>query len=287
MGIKIETWTVAFRKRKNGLLSDCSGFQIINNGYKGWYADPFLFDYNGETYLFAEYFSYKLNRGVIAYSKYNKNTDSFSSYKEIITEDYHLSYPLIFEYNNEIYMLPEANESDSLYFYRAVEFPEKWEKTKSLLDDIRLVDTTPFFIDNNLYAIGLDISDNGNDLLLLKYQDNSFYVVDRIENCNMSISRPGGKIFAYDNRLIAVTQDCKEEYGKAINFVEVSVKDNKLSLSDPVKKTTPADIVLNTAKQAQGIHTYNFSKNLEVIDLKYYKNSYYRVLQRIISLLKK
>lgn len=287
MGIKIETWTVAYRKRKQGFLDDCSDFKIISNGHKGWYADPFLFDYKDETYLFVEYFSYKLNRGVIAYSKFNKETNSFGSYKEIISEKYHLSYPLVFEFKNEIYMLPEASESDSLYFYKAIDFPEKWKKTENLLSGIKLVDTTPFFIDNSLYAIGLDISNESFNLLLMRYEANRFTIVDKIENCDMSLSRPGGRIIVKDDKLVAITQDCKEAYGKAVNFIEVTIKDNKLMLSEPLKKITPNDVGLIKAKQADGIHTYNFSKDLEVVDLKYYKRSYYRGFLKLISLLKK
>ena len=287
MGLKIETWAVAYRKKKSEKSSDFSDFKIISNGHKGWYADPFLFDYKGETYLFAEFFSYKLNRGVISYSKYNPTINSFDSYKEIIREDYHLSYPLVFEYNNDIYMIPEASQSDALYLYKAVDFPEKWEKSECLISGLKLVDTTPFFIENNLYAVGLDITDNKYNLLLMIYKNGKFSVLDNIKNCDMSVSRPGGRIIVRDNTLIAVTQDCGEEYGKAINFIEISVKDNKLTLSEPLKKITSENVGLIKAKQPDGIHTYNFSNDLEVIDLKYYKRSYYRVLLKFISLFKK
>ena len=72
MGLKIETWNIAYRKKTKNTFRDTNApFEVIPNGHKGWYADPFLFDYKGETYLFAEYFSYKLGRGVISVSKYN------------------------------------------------------------------------------------------------------------------------------------------------------------------------------------------------------------------------
>ncbi|MCD8025717.1 MAG: hypothetical protein LUF33_01970 [Clostridiales bacterium] len=115
MGLKIETWTIAYRAKKQGLiLKDLNDFTIIKNGRKGWYADPFLFEYEDDTYLFAEYFSYKLRRGIIVCSKYDKLKDKFDKYKEIISEAYHLSYPFVFKYNDEIYMMPEANESKNI-----------------------------------------------------------------------------------------------------------------------------------------------------------------------------
>ena len=96
MGLKIETWSIAYRKKKNGLLfDDASDFQVIDNGRKGWYADPFLFDFDGKTYLFAEYFSYDISRGVLVVAVYDEAEEKFGDFKEIIREDYHLSYPFV------------------------------------------------------------------------------------------------------------------------------------------------------------------------------------------------
>ena len=58
MGLKIETWNIAYRKKAMKTFRDTNEpFTVIPNGYKGWYADPFLFDYQGISYLFAEFFS--------------------------------------------------------------------------------------------------------------------------------------------------------------------------------------------------------------------------------------
>ncbi|MBR1731949.1 MAG: hypothetical protein IJ725_05915, partial [Ruminococcus sp.] len=122
MGLKIETWSIAYRKKKQGLLfNDTSDFKVINNGRKGWYADPFLFDYDGKTYLFAELFSYDINRGVLVYAVYDEDRDCFSDFKEIIRQDYHLSYPFVFIGDDgEIYIMPESSESEQLYLYKAI-----------------------------------------------------------------------------------------------------------------------------------------------------------------------
>lgn len=286
MGLTIETWSIAFRKRKDGLLDDCSDFRIIKNGHKGWYADPFLFEYHGETYLFAEFFSYKLRRGVIVYAKYHSDTGVFDDYKEIIREDYHLSYPIVYEYHGEIFMLPEANQSGALYCYKAVEFPEKWEKSAAVINDVHLVDTTPFVFDGIPYAFGVDISNSTKALLFLKYNGDTLDIIDRIDPCDMGISRPGGRVIDSGNRSVAVTQDCSDSYGKALNFIDLEVKEDKLFLSNILKRITPEQVRLINGKQPEGIHTYNFSQELEVIDIKYYKKSFYRIILKILSKIK-
>ncbi len=283
MGLTIETWNIAYRKKREGLLDNCKGFKLINNGYKGWYADPFLFDHNGETFLFAEFYSYRLRRGVIVYARYNRDTDCFSVFKEIIREKYHLSYPIVFQWNDEIYMLPESNKSGALYYYKAVSFPEKWEKSSAIISNIKLVDTTPFVIENTMYAYGIDIKDKTNALLLFKYEDDSLRLINKTEPCDMSVSRPGGNVIKDGNQLIAVTQDCSESYGKALNFISMDVNHGKLVFSKIIKKIVPTQIELINHIQAEGIHTYNCCNELEVIDLKYYRKSYYRIIFKIIS----
>lgn len=85
MGLRIETWNIAYRKKNRDIMSDkLSKFKVISNGHKGWYADPFLYDYNGKTYLFAEYYSYKLRRGIISCAEYDSINDSFGLFRDII-----------------------------------------------------------------------------------------------------------------------------------------------------------------------------------------------------------
>lgn len=281
MGLKIETWSIAYRKRKPGLLfEDSSGFKVIDNGHKGWYADPFLFDYEGKTYLFAEFFSYDIGRGVLVYAVYDDEKDCFSDFKEIIREDYHLSYPFVFTGNDgNIYMMPESNEANELYLYRAVSFPAKWEKHKVILDSIKVVDTTPFEYNDKHYAFSLELDDN---MLLLEF-DSDYSIKDKTHLSNdMSFARAGGRVFDHNGKQIYVAQDCKEDYGKAINLIEFDLKD-KCFNHNLIKTINPGNVELINAKKSSGIHTYNFSNKLEVIDLKYYRNSYYRVMKRIFK----
>ena len=174
MKIKVEGWNIAFRKRKSNILHDSSPFTVINNHYKGWQADPFLFEYDNSVYLFVENFSYKKNRATIAYAKYNENRKCFSSFNDIIIEDYHLSYPVVFRYNDKIIMMPECSESGALYFYICESFPNVWKKQKKVLDKVKVVDATPLIKDGVLYLHALKITDDTTgfgELTLYRYND--------------------------------------------------------------------------------------------------------------------
>lgn len=98
----------------------------------------------------------------------------------------------------------------------------------------------------------------------------------------MSIARSGGNFFYSDDKLYITTQDCSGEYGKAINIFEIKGDiSNKLEFN-LIEKINPSDIELEKAMNKCGMHTYNTSNDLEVIDLKEYKNSYYRVLLKLL-----
>lgn len=287
MGLKIETWNIAYRKRTKGVFDRKSSFTVIKNGHKGWYADPFLFEYNDDIFLFAEYYSYKLKRGIISVSKYNKTTDKFEKFTPIIVENYHLSYPVVFNYKGDVYMMPESGESNSLYMYKCKSFPNEWEKMPLAMSNIRLVDTTPYIKGDNFLALSLRISDpayaNG-DLVLLKYDGSKFDIIsDKPLSSDMSFARPGGNFFSYEDVLYYPSQNCDGEYGKSLNIVKLS-DGLDASFNYAIEdKVLPEEISLIKGKTPQGLHTYNICDEFEVIDLKYYKNSFYRLIYRLLK----
>ena len=73
-------------------------------------------------------FSYKLNIGIIVCAKCDNERQCFSKFKNVLVEEFHLSYPVIFDFDGRKYMMPEANESNQLLLYECEQFPYKWKK---------------------------------------------------------------------------------------------------------------------------------------------------------------
>ena len=44
-----------------------------------------------------------------------------------LSESWHLSYPHVFSWQGDVYMMPEGYKSGSLRLYKAVQYPLKWE----------------------------------------------------------------------------------------------------------------------------------------------------------------
>ena len=78
--------------------------------------------------------------------------------------------------------------------------------------------------------------------------------------------RPAGNIFFKSDMRIVPLQNCNGAYGKSVYLTAIGehINENKIigELSD---KTLKID---NYNEEIEGIHTYNFAKDFEVIDIK-------------------
>ncbi len=289
--MELDYYRVAFRKKgKHALLTDAvTPFKAIRDNWRYWVADPFVFEHNGETYIFAELFDYLRRRGVIGYSKLKAN-GSFSSWKEIIIESYHMSYPQIFEHDGEIYIVPETGSGRTLDMYRAVDFPDKWEKSVNLAKDVVFADTTLLNRGGKLYALACDMERTKNSELVLFGVNENMKLCPTALGCvvnNSATARAAGKMFEYGGKLIRVSQDCSEEYGKCLNFLEVDSDFSSYYREKTVKTVDVKDLNIIGIKNPLRVHTYNSSENYEVIDVYSANKSLLNLFGRLAYLLYK
>ena len=255
-----ESWNVAYRKKQKGVPLDRleEPFIVIRNSFRYWAADPFLFEKDGDTYIFAELYDYILARGVIGYLKLNADKPRWIP---IIRERHHLSFPFIYEFNNEIFILPESIESKTLYQYRAVGFPDHWEKEEALLTNVRLVDTTPIKENDYKKALTYDIDDES-----LKYIDFSTKKIELLYSDPDGRKRPAGYINAKEGLRIA--QKSEEDYGKGLILYQFDYSREQKYTESEMKIVSPQDVILSPKIYLDGMHTYNQSDHYEVIDIK-------------------
>lgn len=279
-----ESWNVAYRKKQDGLLlkDNKTQFEVIKNSMRYWAADPFVFNYNGETYILAELYDYIRRRGVIGYTKFENG--AFKKWSSIIVENYHLSFPFIFEYEGEVYIMPESNSNNSLYIYKAVDFPKKWQKQENLLSNIKIVDTVPFIYKGNYYAFTLKLNNDGdNTMHIIKFHEGVAKFNDRVISKDNSISRMAGRVINNGNEMIRVTQNCELDYGTNINFCEFSFDKIENFKEKIIKRLSFSDILLDKKMFVNGFHTYNFNDTFEVIDIKTKRFNILNLICRILA----
>ncbi len=106
-----------------------------------YWADPFVVMRDGLYYVFFEEKMYKTKLGHIACLVLDASGKLLSR-KIVLQHPYHLSYPFLFEYESQLYMLPESAQNRSLDIYRCVQFPNQWEFVQPLMIDIYAADAT-------------------------------------------------------------------------------------------------------------------------------------------------
>ena len=108
------------------------------NGYGA--ADPFAIWVKGVCYVFFEMLVRGQSNAVIAVA-FSSDLKNWTLGGIVLQERHHLSYPFVFEYGGDWYMMPESKSQRRVDLYRAVEFPMRWERVSTLLHG-RYMDAT-------------------------------------------------------------------------------------------------------------------------------------------------
>lgn len=260
-------YTVAVAKKTDTNIKKLK-FKRVPNSNEFWVADPFPIEVNGQLYIFGEVFEYRKDKGVIGYTKLEN--DSFSPWKIIIEENYHMSFPNIFCENGTLYMCPEACASNQLYLYRCIEFPNKWVKDRVLINDVNYSDTI-FYEKNGSHFAFTSLWNNIDDhkFRVIKFDEGGSIVSDgNIETLEYYLTRPAGKIYKdkATGKEIMVSQICKPLYGSGLIFKEFSL-DWPDYTEHELFRIYPNEIQCDLKKNYVGIHTFNTTDNYVVIDL--------------------
>ncbi len=193
----------------------------INN--VDYIADPFWIKENDTYYLFVE--SAIDNFGSIdVYS--SKDFANWEFGGVAVNDDFHFSYPMVFRYNGNIYMLPETKRDGVVALYSTNKFPYGWYKERILLDE-KLLDTTILFYNDKVYLFTVDRDYTlylyySDDLLTGEFKEHPASPLGRGEGM-----RPAGRPIIDGDNIIIPTQSRKRGYGYAIHKLIVTYLDTK------------------------------------------------------------
>jgi hypothetical protein len=265
-----EQWFLIFNLEKNQNLNSLEQFKKIIPPKDRFWADPHIILKDEIFYIFFEEYIYENKRGNISLIKLDQN-GNFLKPIIVLKENFHLSYPHVFEYDNQMYMIPETHEKKTIQAYRCIEFPEKWKLDKILLKNIDAVDSTILQYNNKWWlftGIKNDIESDWNNLHIF-YSDNPIsenwtsHPMNPIK-MNKRNSRSAGKIYLKDGVLYRPAQiSTIDEYGKGIIINKIEV------LNEMEYKEKEVQVIEPWNNEIKGIHTINFEKGLTVLDSKW------------------
>lgn len=210
----------------------------INNPKNHYLADPFIISTDNNHFCFVEDFDYNKMRGSI--SLYQLKENQYIRHGTIISEEFHLSYPYIFNYDSKFYLVPESSKNKDIRLYEAVDFPYKWKFLKVIFSNIDAADTTIFQKDNLWWLFtNIDPLNSGDhDSELFIYYSNDPLSNDWHEHpknpiiCDASIARMGGILIESDS-IYRVSQKQKfNKYGVSSNIFKII----KLSTTDYIEE---------------------------------------------------
>lgn len=262
-----ERWFIAYHDKQSTVDRSASLKMIIPPDQCN-YADPFLYERDGKHFIFFEAEHALQPKNEIWFVELD-NRGNPSEPKRALKREYNLSYPLIFDWEGETYLMPETSQNRSIEVYRAVEFPHRWELAGTLLTNLPAVDATPFERDGKLWLFTAGVG--GTDLkcseLSLFYSDSLFGPwIPHPKNpivCDIRRARPAGRLFYRGGELIRPGQDCSECYGYAISLNRIDV----VSETDYCE-TLVGTIPPNWAAGLSATHTLNMDSRYEVLDGK-------------------
>jgi len=137
-----QRWAVAF-VRSDWKSSNLSKATVIKNPKGRFLADPFVATYDNQTVIFVEDYHYSNRRGTISAIRITPN-GSYEILPDIIKENFHLSFPYLFEYDSTLYMVPESHRAKAIRLYKCVQFPDRWEYLYDIIRDVDASDTMVF-----------------------------------------------------------------------------------------------------------------------------------------------
>lgn len=219
------------------LLPDFASVDAIK-GYANWeeltppedraWADPFVIERNGRTFVFVEEIAYASDKGVITCLEHTPT--GTRRLGVVLDEPHHLSYPFLFEHRGDLLMLPESSAGRELAVWKCVDFPMQWTKHRVLFEGISMVDATVVKKDDLWWLFATIDRIGGGDLTS---ELHAFYSDDPVTGTwqphamnpllvDPRCARMAGKIAWMDGFLIRFSQGSGFEYGETLHMRRIT-----------------------------------------------------------------
>lgn len=263
-------WTIAFRwddTPADVRHFDLAAYAALPVDPETFHADPFVLLHEGRHFLFAEAFPYATGKGVIVCAEAAKG-EAPGPFRIVLEEAWHLSYPQVFAHQGEIYLMPESSAKGGLDLYRATRFPDRWEKVRTLFEELSLVDATLLEHEGRLWLLAGVGAPGGSDwdelfawhAPALKGPWTAHALNPIKSDCRGA--RPGGRPLRLGDRLLRPAQRCERAYGEALVWFEIATLTPDAFEEVEVSEWRAAGPGLS------GPHTADLSTALRVLDFR-------------------
>jgi len=231
-------------------------------------SDPFLLEFNKKNYCFFSQYDFKNKKSVICLHEILGS--QILKLGTILEENFSLSFPFVFKYNQKVYLLPNHNITSGIRIYECEEFPYKWQLKKILFKNIYLKNNLIFFYDNLWWLFSnVDVANNNdyNSELFIFYSKEGPLTENWIPHTknpilvDSNLAKNSGIII--DDNLIYRVVSRKE---KANIREEVSI--NKITFLDNKNYSEEEYCIIkaNFKKGLAGINGFSYQNNIAIFN---------------------
>lgn len=233
-------WSVGYGSAKNfpeKMIIDAKAVYSIeklkaHNDSTVFLADPFFVKEKDTFYLFFEHKKTKSNADISLLTSVDGKKYQYRG--TVLTEKFHLSYPQVFKYRNEFYMVPESKQANTILLYKAHRFPFDWKVCDTLISNVQLVDPSIYLSDSLNIMVATDYAKN-----MYLYQADSLFGTWKLHKRPVALigteSRAGGRFFADKKGLILPVQDFSNGYGCGLSLYRFSFKNGDYTVKRETK----------------------------------------------------
>jgi hypothetical protein len=267
--IYTDRWVLMYSITGNS--EDFSHFKLILPPSDRFWADPFTVRHDGDSYIFYEDASMASGHGHISVMRMASN-GTCSPPTSVLERPYHLSYPFVFEWRGDIFLIPESAENRTIELYRFRVFPNDLEFVHNLMENVEAYDATLVEY-SGLWWMFANIKPHAgassSDELCLFYSDSPISSAWHPHPLNPVISdvryaRPAGNLFVQDGCLYRPSQNSSHRYGYGLNINRILDMTTETYREEIVTTMEP-----NWSPSVKAVHTLNRAEQLVVIDAIY------------------
>lgn len=230
---------------------------------KEFRADPFGFVHHGKLCIMFERYDYERKIGEI-YARVGNRVE------KVMNLDGHASYPFLIKEKGEIYCVPETNQANEVAIHKALDFPWKWKKIRTLFEG-RVSDAT-FFKHGGKWFCFYTLADAPHSKLYIRYADDLFgewkeHKKNPVKN-DIRSSRPAGSVFVHEGKIYRPAQDCSKTYGGSVTINEIiKLTESEFEEVEAIK-VGPYDYI--GSLYSHGLHTLSSAGEMTLVDGKGY-----------------
>ncbi len=231
-----------------------------------FWADPFPVVVDGRCHVFFEELPFATQRGHISVLELLPDGRATPPVR-VLERPYHLSYPFMFPWQGQWYMMPECSENQCIEVYRCERWPDRWTLHAQHLRGERLAD--PSLVEHEgrwwMFASRMHLGATLDDELCLFHGPTPLGpwtphpgnpIVD-----DARWARPAGRPLVVDGKLLRPAQNCGRAYGESLSIREIVELD-----PEHYREREHLHLQGDARHGMLRVHTLNMAADLRIVD---------------------